>query len=190
MGHYSSSIMVQAIRSLHNALILFSYSILCSLTIIHKIMKYPQKYKFHPNHIVILPLFGCFILITDPMMGPPTAPQQRKGPEQNVPPLAAADSTGRGKTFQPAPSPPTVSYSLPSHDRIDDRDQEGNVNGGGRTKRMTRSESNAVQDSLYASEFFLYPLKIPPAHPSLLLNFFSFFFPIDGVLVALGAALS
>ena len=29
------------------------------------------------------------------MMGPPTAPQQRKGPEQNVPPLAGADSTGR-----------------------------------------------------------------------------------------------
>ena len=43
-------------------------------------------------------------------MGPPTAPQQRKGPEQNDPPLAAADSTGRGKTSQPAPPPPTASF--------------------------------------------------------------------------------
>jgi hypothetical protein len=43
-------------------------------------------------------------------MGPPTAPQQWKGPEQNDPPLAAADSTGRGKTSQPAPPPPTASF--------------------------------------------------------------------------------
>ena len=43
-------------------------------------------------------------------MGPPTAPQQRKGPEQNDPPLAAVDSTGRGKTSQPAPPPPTASF--------------------------------------------------------------------------------
>ena len=37
------------------------------------------------------------------MMIPPTTPQQWEGPEQNVPPLAAADSTGRDKTSQPAP---------------------------------------------------------------------------------------
>jgi hypothetical protein len=79
-------------------------------------------------------------------MGPPTAPQQRKGPEQNVPPLAAVDSTGREKTSQPVPPPPTVSHSLQNQDRIDDGDQEKNVDGGGRKKRTLRSESNAVQD--------------------------------------------
>ena len=34
-------------------------------------------------------------------MIPPPTPQQRKGPEQNFPPLAAADSTGRDKTSPP-----------------------------------------------------------------------------------------
>ena len=80
------------------------------------------------------------------MISPPTAPQQRKGPAQNVPPLAAVDSTGREKTSQPAPPPPTASHSLQNQDRIDDGDQEKNVDGGGRKKRTPRSESDAVQD--------------------------------------------
>jgi len=80
------------------------------------------------------------------MMGPSTAPQQRKGPEQNVPLLAAVDSTGRGRTSQPAPPHPMASHSLQNQDRIDDGDQEKNVDRGGRKKRTPRSESNAVQD--------------------------------------------
>ncbi len=51
-------------------------------------------------------------------MDPPTSPQQGKGPEQNVPPLAASDSTGRDKTSQPAPPPPMASYSQQHRDRI------------------------------------------------------------------------
>jgi len=45
-----------------------------------------------------------------------------------------------------SPPPPTASHSLQNQDRIDDGDQEENVDGGGRKKRTPRSESDAVQD--------------------------------------------
>ena len=74
-------------------------------------------------------------------MGPPTAPQQRKGPEQNDPPLAAADSTGRGKTSQPAPPPPTALF-IPALGEAWNAQMEGST----RTRSpQTRSRSPQKQ---------------------------------------------
>lgn len=74
-------------------------------------------------------------------MGPPTAPQQRKGPEQHDPPLAAADSTGRGKTSQPAPPPPTASF-IPALGEVWNAQMEGST----RTRSpQTRSRSPKKQ---------------------------------------------
>lgn len=74
-------------------------------------------------------------------MGPPTTPQQRKGPEQNDPPLAAADSTGRGKTSQPAPPPPTALF-IPALGEALNAQMEGST----RTRSpQTRSRSPQKQ---------------------------------------------
>ena len=109
-------------------------------------------------------------------MLPPSTPQQRKGPEQNVSPLAAADSTRRDKSSQPAPPPPTGPYSLQNRDRIDD----GDIRRTMLMEAAARSARHGVKATLFRTlcirVILFFQVENPPNPPPP--SSCMFFFPL------------